>query len=178
MLDLVAVRVALDARQAGVDDVADPGHRQRGLGDVRRQDDAPPDVRPEDAALLFRRQAGVERQDLGMRRVVLAQRLGRLANLALAGQEDEDVTRADAMQLVAGVGERIVKVALVVGSAVVRRAGSAVARRLLQRAVAQLDRVQPARDLDHRRVVEVPRKALGIDRRRGDDQLQLASLRQ
>jgi hypothetical protein len=40
LLDLVAVAVALHARQAGVDHVADAGHGQRGLGHVRRQHDA------------------------------------------------------------------------------------------------------------------------------------------
>jgi hypothetical protein len=176
LLDLVAIRVALDARQPRIDDVADSRHGQRGLGDVGRQHDAAADVRLEDAALLLGRQAGKQGQDLGVRRVVLAQRLGRLADLALARQEDQHVARPDAMQLVAGVGDRIVEIALVVGCGVARR----VLRpwRLLQRAITQLDRKQPARNLDHRRAAEVLRKALGIDRRRGDDQLQVAPLRQ
>jgi hypothetical protein len=82
-------------------------------------------VRLEDAALLLGRQAGKQRQDLGVRRVVLAQRLGRLADLALAGQEDQHVARPDAMQLVAGVGDRVVEIALVVGSGFLLLATSA-----------------------------------------------------
>ena len=35
-----------------------------------------------------------------------------------------------------------------------------------------------AGDLDDRRVAEVPAEAVGVDRRRGDDQLQLGPLRQ
>ena len=42
LLDLVAVTVALDARQPGIDDVADARHGERGFGDVRREHDAPP----------------------------------------------------------------------------------------------------------------------------------------
>jgi hypothetical protein len=45
---------------------------------------------------------------------MLAQRFGRVADLALAGQKDQHVARPDAMQLVAGVGDRVVEIALVV----------------------------------------------------------------
>ena len=69
---------------------------------------------------------------------------------------------AFAAQLVDRVGERLLLL---------------VARRVLgvaaDRAVAHLDRIHAARDLDHRRVVEVPREALGVDGRRGDDHLQV-----
>ena len=41
LLDLVAEAVALDAREPGVDHVADARHGQRGLGDVGREHDAP-----------------------------------------------------------------------------------------------------------------------------------------
>ena len=44
------------------------------------------------------------------------------------------------------------------------------------RPVAHIDRIEPARDLDHRRAVEVPREALGIDGGRGNDDLQIAAL--
>ena len=49
LLDLVAVRVALDAGETGIDDVADARHGQRGLGDVGRQHDAAAGMRLEDA---------------------------------------------------------------------------------------------------------------------------------
>ena len=61
-------RVAADPRDAGVDDVPDAGHRQRGLGDVRRQDDPTAGVGAEDPVLLGRGQPRVERHDLGARR--------------------------------------------------------------------------------------------------------------
>jgi hypothetical protein len=113
-----------------------------------------------------------------VRRVMLAQRFGRVTDLALARQEDQHVARPDAMQLVAGVGNRVVEIALVVRCGAARRVRHRFAWRLLQRAITQLDRKQPARNLDHRRATEVLRKALGIDRRRSDDQLQVAPLRQ
>ena len=66
-LDLQARAVAADPRRARIDDVADPGHRQRRLGDVRREHDAAALVRPEDALLLARREPRVERQDVDVR---------------------------------------------------------------------------------------------------------------
>ena len=44
--------------------------------------------------------------------------------------------------------------------------------------MAHFDRVQPPRHLDHRRAVEMLRETLGIDGRRGDDQLQVRPARQ
>src|SRR4029077_4997799 len=49
---LVALAVTLDARGAGVDDVADARHRQRRFGDVGREHDAPLRSGPEYAVLL------------------------------------------------------------------------------------------------------------------------------
>ena len=85
--------VARDARAPGVDDVADAGHGQRGLGDVGGEHDPAPGVRLEDAVLLGGREARVERQDLGAAAAVPAQGVGGVADLPLAGEEDEDVAR-------------------------------------------------------------------------------------
>ena len=63
-LDLGAEAVARDARVAGVDDVADPRHGQRGLGDVGGQHYPAAGMRREDAMLLGDGQPGVERDDL------------------------------------------------------------------------------------------------------------------
>ena len=90
------------------------------------------------------------------------QRLGGVADLALAGEEDEHVAGPLAQQLLDRVADRVRLVAL----------------GLLERAVAHLDRVRAARDLDHRRVAEVAAEALRIDRRRGDDQLEVGAARQ
>ena len=53
LLDLAAKAVALDARRAGVDHVADARHRQRGLGDVGGEHDAARAVRREHLVLLL-----------------------------------------------------------------------------------------------------------------------------
>ena len=66
LLDLAAEAVALDARRAGVDHVADARHRQRGLGHVGGQHDAPAGVAVEDAVLLGLRQPREQRQHLGV----------------------------------------------------------------------------------------------------------------
>ena len=114
-LNLGAVGVAGDTRQARVDDVADPGNRQGGLGHVRGQDDAAHLVGLEDPVLLGGAQARVQGDDLdGPRRaraavgrvarpqVVDEGRLG-VADIALAGQEDEDVAAGLPQELVDGV---------------------------------------------------------------------------
>mgnify|MGYP006883572536 CR=1 FL=1 len=62
-LHLGALAVARDPGRARVDDVADARHRQRGLGDVGRQHDAPQAAgRLEDAVLLGSREAREQRQ--------------------------------------------------------------------------------------------------------------------
>ena len=105
-LQPAAMAVAADARDAGVDHRADAGHGQRGLGDVGRQHDAPAARRPEHALLLFLREPRVQRQHLATLRMVLAQRFGGLADLALAAQEHEDVAGLLAPQLIDGREDR------------------------------------------------------------------------
>ena len=83
--------VARDPRGARIDHVADAGHGQRRLGDVRGQHDAPAGVRFEHPLLLGGRQPGVQRQDLGVAEIELAQRVGGVADLPLAGQEHQHV---------------------------------------------------------------------------------------
>ncbi len=113
-----------------------------------------------------------------MRRVVLAQGLSGIANLALAGQEDEDVARTDTRQLVDRIDNAIHQIALFPRPGSRRRAATHFAFRL-NGTVAQLNRIQPTRDLDDRRLatihLEMSREAFGIDRGGGDDQLQVGS---
>ena len=94
---------------------------------------------------------------------MFAQRLGRLADLALAGQEHQHVARAGAMRRVDGIDDGIVEIHVLL---------------LVEGAVTGLDRIQSSRYLDHRRTVEMFAEALGIERRRGDDDFQVAPLRQ
>ena len=156
-LDLAAVAVARDARGAGVDDVPDAGHGQARLGDVGREDDAAThagDRRAlEDAVLLGRAQAAVEGEDLGgsgILRVHPAHGVRRVADLGLAGQEDEHVARRLAVEL-AQRRDDAVDVVAAVGAAC-----AAIRRRprcLVDGPVADLDRVGAPRDLDDRRGV-------------------------
>ena len=177
---LVARRVALDAREPGVDHVPDAGHRERGLRDVGREHDAPAARGRERALLLLGREPGVERDDLrgrapGTAPQVGAQEVGGLADLALAGQEREDVAGALAPQVGGRVDDRLLDVLLVVGRLVVRVAA--------RRAVAHLDRVEPSRHLDHRRGralarAEVTGEALGVERGRRDHDLEVVAARE
>ena len=58
------------------------------------------------------------------------------------------------------------------------RCGLVVLLVQFDRAIANLDRITAARHVDDRRIAEMPRKALGIDRRRGDHDLEIGPLRQ
>ena len=178
---LVAHRVALDARKARVDHVADAGNGERGLGDVGREHDAPATARREHALLLRRREACEEREDLdvagvGPAREAPPQELGRLADLALAGKEHEHVAGTLAPEVLGGRDDRVLHLLLVVALLV----GG------LERPVADLHRIQPPGHLDDRRghtravhlAREVLREALGVDRRRGDDDLEIRAARQ
>ena len=156
-------RVPRDPGGAGVDHVPDAGHGERGLRDVGGQYDPPAGVGCEDPLLLRGGQPGVQRQDLGGPRLVAPECLGGIADLPLAGQEDQDVARAQGAQL----GDRVHDAADLVGLAVGQ-----------QRAIAHLDRIGPARNLDDRRTGalgpgEVRREPRRVDGRRGDDDLQI-----
>jgi hypothetical protein len=110
----------------------------------------------EHALLLLDRQAREQRQDLDMRRMVLAQRLGAVADLALARQEHQHVAleprrhSSSTPSTTASIRSRFSRAAWALG----RLAGLSARRRrrvAVDRAVAHLDLVQAARHLDHRR---------------------------
>src|SRR5260221_4360651 len=169
LVDLLARRVALHAVEPGVDDEMDAGQGERGLGEVGGEDDYPVRAALEHAVLLLGGKAREERQDLDILRMVLPQRLGRLADLALAGKEDEDVAAdARARKLVHGFRDRLAHVDRLV---VVFLDFEEF------RTVAYFDRIGAARDLDHRRAVEKLRDALGVDGGRGDNDLELRAHR-
>ena len=119
----------------------------------------------EDALLLAGGEPRVERQDVDVGAQPAAERLRGVADLALARQEHEHVPLALAHQLLDGVADRVGLVAVRI-------------LRVLDRPVADLDRVGAAGHLDDRRVAEVAAEALGVDRGRGDDHLQVGPLRQ
>ena len=117
LLDLVAKAVALDAGRAGVNHIANARHGERGFGHVGGQHDAPAAVAFKDAVLLGLTQARKQRQHFGVAQhglvgQVFAQMVGGFTYLALAGQKNQNVTRAvrAAPELVHAVGNRVVQV--------------------------------------------------------------------
>ena len=119
-LHLRLIGIAGNTRQTRVDDVTDARHRQRRLRDIRCQDHAAQPVRLEHAMLLGRRQPRIQRQDLDVPRAralvvaraptsslqVIEEGRLRVADVALAGQEDQDVAVALRAQLVHRVADR------------------------------------------------------------------------
>src|SRR6185437_12148277 len=117
-LHLGAQAVAADAGGARVDHVPDAGDGERGLGDVGGEHDAAARHGPvgghlEDPVLLSGAQPAVERQHVGVRAAL--QRVGGVADLLLAGEEDEDVAGALALKLADRVGDGGDLVAVFVG---------------------------------------------------------------
>ena len=147
-LHLGARGVAADPGDAGVDDVADAGHGQRGLGHVGGEHDAAYGHR------VARRRPGAARRPRAGSRAARSRRpsasvetrqlVGGVADLALAGQEDQHVARTLGRQLLDGVADRL---GLVADD---RLALLVVLRQLQQRPVADLDGVGATGDLDDR----------------------------
>ena len=188
-VELAARAVALDPGQARIDHVADARHRQRGFGDVGRQHDAALGAGVEHPVLVAHRQPRVQRQHFGLAVLAPLQRLVRVADLALPGQEDQHVAaRILASDLVAGGDDAVVDAARSVRiarfgirrSGAARRVGLVRALRfgIVQRAIAHVHRIAAALHADHRRAVEVRGEALGVDGRRGHDDLEVRALLQ
>ncbi|GAA3301218.1 hypothetical protein GCM10020295_43960 [Streptomyces cinereospinus] len=163
-LHLGAVAVAGDPGEAGVDDVLDARDGEGRLGDVGRQNDPASGVRLEDAVLLGVREAGVEGEDLGGAVLLPGEGVRGVPDLAFAGEEDQDVAPALLLELLHGVDDRGDLVAVGVVGVLFE-----------QGPVAHLDGVRPSADLDDRGVAEMPGEALGVDGRRGDDDLEVGA---
>ena len=199
-LHLRALGIAGDAGEPCVDHVRDPRNGQRGLGDVRGQDDPTVGARRrwgEDLLLVLGGEPSEQRQHLDRQRgatlraafQVGAERLGDLTDLPLPGQEDEHVPGAFCGELVDRVGDGLGEVTFD-GVDVLELVVLGILVELgLQdeRPVPDLDRVGAAGDLDDRGVhalargqdvTEMLREALGIDGRGGDDDLQVRALGQ
>ncbi len=175
-VQLLARAVALDAGKPRVHHIPDARHRQRRFGHVGGQYQAPARARVEHVVLIGCRQPRIQRHHFGFAVFAPFQRLVRIANLALARQEHQHIAaRVDAGDLIDGRHDRIVDTALAVAAAAVFSL-VAVARIAFQRAITHLDREGAAFHADHRRVVGVLRKALGVDGGRGDDQLEIGAL--
>ncbi len=184
-LHLEPLAVTADPRRARVHHVADAGDGQRGLGHVGGHHDPAARVAGEDAVLLSGGQPPEQRQHLGLRQPQPFQRLGGVADLALAGAEDQDVLVCPVgwaglgPQLLDGLADPADLVDVDRGRCAVARGRAGAG----ERAVADGDRVGASRDLDHRRGRavgrgEVGREPVHVDRRGGDDDLEVRSSRQ
>ena len=109
LLHLGAGGIALHPRQAGVDDIADAGHSERGFRHVGGQHNASfAAAGMENFVLLGVRQTRKQRQDFiiaPQRR--FAQRFGGFADFALARQKHQNIAVAQPRQLVGGIDNRI-----------------------------------------------------------------------
>ena len=170
-LHLGAVAVAGDAGGAGVDDVPDAGDGQGGLGDVGGQHDAAAAVRLEDAVLLGVGQPGVQRQDLGPCRVCGLPRAGFFSSASAVSRISRSPERKTRMS----PGPSACSSSTASQIAVIWSRSGVLRILLQQRPVAHLHRIRAPADLDDRRVAEVPGEALRVDRRRGDDDLQVGA---
>ena len=153
--------VAADTRGAWIDNVLDARHGQRSFRDVGGQHDPPPAVGLEHAILFAVGQSRIQRQYFGMAQIQLIERIGGIANFALAAHKNEDIAGAFTPELINGVENRLQLIALgVVG---VFNYGS----------IAHFYRVGAPGHFDNRRVVKVAREAFRIDGRRGDNNFQI-----
>ena len=141
---LVAQRVALDARKARVDDVADARHRERGLGDIGREHDrvVPATARTRAAAPEPRaaRRAGGSRRSSRT-----AGARGSLRSRSAVSRISRSPGRKTRMspgpcapEILGGIDDRVLELLLVVGLLAARP----------ERAVANVDREHPPGDLD------------------------------
>ena len=83
--------VAADAGEAGVDDVADAGNGERGLGDVPSDDNFAPGRTGKYALLIAGTKAAKERDDFRLAVEAAFELVARLADVAFARHEDEHV---------------------------------------------------------------------------------------
>ena len=171
LIDLAAIRVALDAREARIDHIADAGHRNRGFGDVRREHDAAKARGLEDLFLVRRGKSCKKRQDFDFAHAGLSKEFFRLADFALARQENEDVAPPRHFEFAHGVLDRFEH------GAVVRLVD------VVQGTPADFHGIGAARNVEDRSglavgVGKVVGKALGVDRRGRDDHLEVGALRE
>ncbi len=130
-------------------------------------------VRLEDAVLLGRRQPCVERQDLRVAQIAATECVGDVVDFPLAAEEHEHVAGALALEFADRIDHRSDLVPSITRIVLVVRA---------VRPVADLDRVRPSLDDEHGRGHAIGREvlgeAVGVDRRRRDDHLEVGPLRQ
>ena len=143
-LHLGAVRVPGNPGGPGIDHVLNPGHGQRGFGHIGGQDNARGRPGVEHPVLFGQGEAGEERQNLIVAQLAFAtdhgsQRIRGIADFALAGEEDQNVSGVFHRQFADRITDRIQRVAFL---AQLTRIGVLIAggEFFLQGAVANLNR--------------------------------------
>ena len=185
-LHLVAVAVAVNARETRINHVTNARHGKRGFCHVGSEHDAPVAMRLEHAILFLKRQAREQRQYLRATGMVLAQGFGGVAYLALAGQKNQDIARrAIPCEIVYGVEDGgfdiFVFLHVLLSSPFWRGAGGSGKGSFVpgfQRPIPHLYRKHAPGNLNHRCAVEVLRKALRIYGCGGHNHLQIQAARQ
>ena len=153
-----------DPGGASVDHKTNPWHRNRGFGNVGRQNDAASIPRIENKVLLVGRKPRVQRQDLGSRplQVCITQLFGQGSNVGFGWQEDQRITIVDFRQLLDRVHHQIQRIVLHYFF-------------LGRRTIKNIHRIRSAFDADDRhrstdRFRKMIGEALRVDRSRRDDQ--------
>src|SRR6266498_3608772 len=160
--------VAADAGEARVDDVADAGNGERSFGDVRGDDNFAPGGTGKDALLIAGTEATKERDHFRLAAEAAFELVARLADVAFARHEDEHVAGIRFAEnapgrLHGGIDEADV---------------AALFRGGVERLVNDLDGIEAPGDLDDRRVIEVARERLRVDRGGSDDELEILAARE
>ena len=155
-----AQRVAADARRAGVNHRLDARHGERGFGDIGGEHDAARRLRAEHRLLVGEREAAEERQHVGVAQLFAAQAVGGFADVALAGEEDEDVVAPVLVEFGDGADDGVRHVFVFAG-----------------RTVADFHRIRPPADVQHRRATEMRGEFFRVDGRRGDDDFEVGTAR-
>ncbi len=153
-LELRARTVAADACESGIDDEPHAGNRQRRLGDVGREHDAPARVPGKHLVLVRTGEASVQRQHVPIHAAAHEQ-VARLQDLLLTRQEHECVATQSARvplqfleRIAHGLGQRRSSLVL-----------------LRERSIPHLDRIALPLDVDDGCATEEFRETLRLDRR-------------
>ena len=156
-----------DARQPGIHYIVDSWNRQRGFRNIGGYHDAPPGARVENPLLLGRGQPAKQRQYLGLSIQLAFQQLAGFADITLGGHKDQQVAAARRVgkdffhRLYSGIDIAVL---------------APFFQQFGQRPVVDFNRVHPSGNFNHRCSVEGLGKRFGVDRGRGDDDLQIRTL--
>ena len=179
-LHLRAVGVARDAGVSGIHHIVNAGDGQRGFGNVGGQHDASVATGGEDPVLLRIGEPAEQREDIDVPALAgecCLQGIGCIADFPLAGEETQDVAGSGADQLLARLHQPVQGIHLGFDDL----AGFLVEVLADQRPIPYLYGVGTAGDLDDGGglaigIGEVFRECLGVDRGRGDDELEIRAL--